>query len=87
MYKMAGYPARLVKEENGQYSVLFLSPGLEGCVTYGNDLEEARLNAQEALDLYLETMYSARECIPFPHLAEGEDICYFEPEVNVSIFE
>jgi len=45
------YPARLIHEDKGEYSVLF--PDLEGCSTCGDNLEHALSMAQEALGLYL----------------------------------
>ncbi|MCL2387837.1 MAG: type II toxin-antitoxin system HicB family antitoxin [Defluviitaleaceae bacterium] len=45
------YPAKLIYENNGEYSVLF--PDLKGCATYGDSLEHALSMAQEALGLYL----------------------------------
>lgn len=76
---MRKYPAKFIKEENEQYSVLFQGDGMEGCMTYGNDFEDARRN-----DLYIETLYSAREKISLPSDVEGDDIYYFEPEANMT---
>ena len=47
------YPARIVREEDGKYSVFFLGEGMDGCMTYGIDFEDALRNAEEALSLYL----------------------------------
>lgn len=53
------YPAIFEKEEVG-YSVYF--PGLDGCYTQGEDLEEAVNMAFDALGLYLE----GKEEIDYP---------------------
>ena len=41
------------KDEHGYYTY---SPGLEGCQTQGDSLEEIKANIQEAVELYLETL-------------------------------
>lgn len=45
------YPA-IFKLEEGSYWVSF--PDLEGCFSRGDTVEEAVINAQEAMELYLE---------------------------------
>ncbi|MCL2399972.1 MAG: type II toxin-antitoxin system HicB family antitoxin [Defluviitaleaceae bacterium] len=45
------YPAKLIQEDKGEYSVLF--PDLKGCATCGDNLEHALSMAQEALGLYI----------------------------------
>ncbi len=40
-------------DDNGYYT---WCPGLPGCQTQGDTLEEALANAHEAVDLYLETL-------------------------------
>ena len=54
------YPA-IFKEEDGVIIVAF--PYLEGCVTYGETIEEALEMAKEALEGYLESIIE-REIIP-----------------------
>lgn len=39
-------------------------PALPGCVTQGNTLEEAKKNAKEAVELYLETLHERGLSIP-----------------------
>ena len=34
-----GFPAQFKMESNGQYSVFFLGKGMEGCITYGSNIE------------------------------------------------
>lgn len=41
-------------EPEGGYTVIV--PSLPGCVTYGKTIEEAHKMAQEAIELYLESM-------------------------------
>jgi predicted RNase H-like HicB family nuclease len=45
---------RLKKEPEGGYTVLV--PSLEGCITYGEDVDDAIKNAREAIELYIETL-------------------------------
>ncbi|QQL50428.1 type II toxin-antitoxin system HicB family antitoxin [Mucilaginibacter ginkgonis] len=39
-------------------------PALPGCISYGETLEEARTNAQEAIELYIESLRAHGEEIP-----------------------
>lgn len=59
------YPAIFEKEEEG-YSVYF--PGLDGCYTQGDSLEEAANMAVDALGLYLEG--AEEEKYPTPSVLE-----------------
>ena len=63
---MIKYPAKIVREEDGKYSVFFLGDGMDGCMTFGMSLDDAKKNAQEALDLYIEYLYSEKRRIPIP---------------------
>jgi len=56
------YPAKLIQEERGEYSVLF--PDLSGCATCGDNLEHALSMAQEALGLYLVALEEHNHQIP-----------------------
>lgn len=80
---MNEYPARFVKEEDGKFSVFFLGKGMEGCITYGNDRDDARKNAQEALDAYIGYLYSERKRIPAPVSVSGDGIEYFTPDYRI----
>ena len=51
-------------EPEGGYTVSV--PALPGCITYGSDLEEAELNAKEAIELYIESLKEHGEEIPSP---------------------
>ncbi|MDF2430980.1 MAG: hypothetical protein JWP44_611 [Mucilaginibacter sp.] len=39
-------------------------PALPGCITYGKDLEEAKVNAKETIELYIESLKKHGEEIP-----------------------
>jgi len=56
------YPAKFVSEESGAYTVLF--PDLQGCITFGENLEHAILMGQEALGLYLISLEEHSHPIP-----------------------
>lgn len=49
---------------NNGFGVYF--PDLPGCVTYGSDIDDARKNAKEALELHIYGMQEDGECIPEP---------------------
>lgn len=57
------YPA-LFHEEDGQYWVEF--PDLEGCVTYGETVEEVFFNAKEALAGYCTVIIERGQQLPAP---------------------
>ena len=42
------------QDENGRYNAS--CPELEGCISFGNSIEEAKNNIKEAVELYLEGM-------------------------------
>ena len=50
------------KEPEGGYTVLV--PSLPGCVTYGEDLDQAKEMAREAIEIYLESLKKHNEEIP-----------------------
>ena len=58
------YEIVLKTEPEGGYTVNV--PALPGCVTYGSDLEEAELNAKEAIELYVESLKAHGEAVPSP---------------------
>lgn len=57
------YPA-IVSKFEGSYMVEF--PGLDGCLTEGDDLPQALLNAKEALDGWLESNYDRNLTVKKP---------------------
>ncbi|EOQ98274.1 hypothetical protein LEP1GSC195_1448 [Leptospira wolbachii serovar Codice str. CDC] len=59
-------------------------PDLPGCFTFGENENEAILNAQEALTGYLESIDSRKLNIPEPSKLKGKDIKFITPEKNVS---
>lgn len=56
------YTVILRKEPEGGYTVLV--PALPGCLTEGDTVAEALLNAQDALQGYLESLQKEGESIP-----------------------
>ncbi len=56
------YRILLRKEPEGGYTVTV--PSLPGCVTYGENIEEAIVMAKEAIGLYLESLKEHGEEIP-----------------------
>ena len=56
------YKIRLQKEPEGGYTVTV--PALPGCVTYGEDIDEAIAMAREAIELYIEELQSRGESVP-----------------------
>lgn len=61
---MSSYISLVRKTKKTDYSVNF--PDFPGCVTAGKTLEEARLFAQEALNLHVRGMVEDGEKIPAP---------------------
>ena len=58
------YLAVCEPDGNNGFGVYF--PDLPGCVTYGSDIDDARKNAKEALELHIYGMQEDGECIPEP---------------------
>jgi antitoxin HicB len=56
------YKILLHKEPEGGFTVSV--PSLPGCVTYGEDIDEAMAMAKEAVELYIEELQSRGENIP-----------------------
>ncbi len=57
-----GYPVVLREEPEGGFTALV--PALQRCVTYGATREQAIHSADEAVDLYLESLSAHDEAIP-----------------------
>jgi predicted RNase H-like HicB family nuclease len=57
-------------EPDGGYTVHF--PALRGCITYGQTLDEARDMAEEALELYLESL--REDDLPIPEDAVSQPL-------------
>jgi predicted RNase H-like HicB family nuclease len=59
---MYTYKIHLHKEEEGGFTVTV--PALPGCITYGENVDEAIEMAKEAIQLYLEDLKERGETIP-----------------------
>ena len=59
---MYTYKIHLHKEEEGGFTVIV--PALPGCITYGENVDEAIDMAREAIELYLEDLKEKGESIP-----------------------
>ena len=59
---MYTYKIHLHKESEGGYTVSV--PALPGCITYGEDIDEAIAMAKEAIELYIEELQDRGEAIP-----------------------
>jgi len=56
------YRVLLKPEPEGGFTVNV--PSLPGCITYGENLDEALVNAREAIELYVESLKAHGEEIP-----------------------
>ncbi len=56
------YKLMLHKEPEGGYTVIV--PALPGCITYGEDVDDAIVMAKDAIALYIEELQSRGEDIP-----------------------
>jgi antitoxin HicB len=59
---MYTYKLLLHKEAEGGFTVSV--PALPGCITYGEDVDEAISMAKEAIELYIEELRERGEAIP-----------------------
>lgn len=59
---MYTYKIHLHQEEEGGYTAIV--PALAGCITYGENVEEAIAMAKEAIELYIEELKDRNESIP-----------------------
>lgn len=76
--KELNYAVLFQKEPEGGYTAIV--PSLAGCVTYGNNLEEAKKMAREAIELYLESLKEHNEEIP-----SQEEVFYGQVSVSPSL--
>jgi predicted RNase H-like HicB family nuclease len=60
--KVLNYTAVFQKEPEGGYTVFI--PLLPGCVSYGDNLEEAKKMIGEAIELYVESLTENNEEVP-----------------------
>ena len=61
---MTNYIALIHKDADSEFGVSF--PDLPGCVSVGATMEEARINAEEALLLHVDGMIEDGKAIPAP---------------------
>lgn len=59
---MYTYKLHLHKEMEGGFTVSV--PALPGCITYGEDVDEAIEMAKEAIELYIEELQERGETVP-----------------------
>jgi len=82
----AVYPAKFIHEDGGEYTVIF--PDLDGCITYGENLEHSLSMAQEALGLYLAALEEHNHQVPAAssldaiETEQGEHIAAITVELN-----
>ena len=60
--KRLTYRILLNREPEGGYTVTV--PALPGCITYGDNVDEAIAMAKEAIELYIESLVEHNEPIP-----------------------
>jgi antitoxin HicB len=63
-YLEFNYPITLYPEPDGGYTVMIKD--LPGCLSQGDNLEEAMANIQEAKAIWLETALACQDEIPLP---------------------
>ena len=61
-YNMYTYKIHLRHEPEGGFTVTV--PVLPGCITYGDDVEQAIEMAKEAIELYIEELRDRGESVP-----------------------
>ncbi len=59
---MFTYKIHLHKEEEGGYTAIV--PALPGCISYGENVDEAISMVKEAIELYIEELKDRNELIP-----------------------
>ncbi|MDR2864053.1 MAG: type II toxin-antitoxin system HicB family antitoxin [Spirochaetaceae bacterium] len=79
---MIAYPAKFEEASEGGYVVEFID--IPSCITEGDTLEEAKINAKDALSGVLSCLDSRKINIPEPSNVNGENIYYIEPELKIA---
>jgi predicted RNase H-like HicB family nuclease len=69
------YRILLREEPEGGFTVIV--PSLEGCITYGASLNEAKKNAKEAIELYIESLKA--DNLPIP---SDDNLLEFNLQIN-----
>lgn len=59
---MNTYKIHLHKEPDGGYTAIV--PALPGCISYGDDVDEAIAMVKEAIELYIDELKERNEPIP-----------------------
>jgi predicted RNase H-like HicB family nuclease len=62
MTRHLNYRILLTKEPEGGFTVTV--PVLPGCITYGENMDEAIVMAKDAIELYIESLVAHGESIP-----------------------
>ena len=79
---MISYPAKFIKAAEGGYIVEFID--IPSCVTEGDNLEEAKAMAKEALSAMLFSLDSRKMAIPDPSVIKKSGVYYIEPELKIA---
>ncbi len=79
---MIHFMAHIRQDGPDTWSVDF--PDLPGCFSAGDSLDDAKLNAAEALTVYLESLDSRSQTIPDPRQGDARDMYPIEPSLNVA---
>ena len=74
--KSFNYKILLREEPEGGYTVFV--PALEGCISFGVTIENAKENAKEAIELYIESLAEDGEDIP-----TAEDFLEYDLELTM----
>ena len=73
MTHIADYPFTvrpLLVEEGGGFLVSF--PDLPGCMSDGETIEEAMVNAEDSLNCWVEAQEAAKKLVPLPNSAKQQ---------------
>ncbi len=74
----------VLEPDNDGYGVFF--PDLPGCVSYGNNLEEAQINAKEALELHVYGLEKESEKLPEPSKNLDSELCSGNYVAPITVF-
>jgi antitoxin HicB len=77
------YYAKINRQRDGTYLVEF--PELEGCLTYGDSLDDAMKNAKEALSGWLYVGIKAGDEIPEAVVHSGKNYHAIIPDLDVAV--
>jgi predicted RNase H-like HicB family nuclease len=62
MSQNLNYRILLIKEPEGGFTVNI--PALPGCITYGENMEEAIIMAKDAVQIYIESLIAHEQEVP-----------------------